>query len=126
MINKFNPDTRVGVLENGDIRKGIIKKVYNEFEIAIVEFEDGNAEKVRFSNLGLLPEEKVQDNQDPKEPVEKSEITITPDEFRKIAINIVAKDVEKMGKGRELLGLAFTCFLANLHRALFYDEGNND
>lgn len=104
MINKFNPDTRVYVLENGDIRKGIIKKVYNEVEISIVEFEDGNVEKVHYSKLELLPEKKVQDNQDPKEPVEKSEITITPDEFRKIATKVIAK----------------------IHKELFYDEGNND
>lgn len=126
MTNKFNPDTRVDVIENGEVRKGIIKKVYNEFEIAIVEFEDGNVEKVHFSKLGLLQEEKVQDNRDPKEPVEKSEITITPDEFREIASNLVAKEVMKMGKDGGILGLTFTIFLAKLHRALFLDEGDND
>lgn len=126
MINKFNPDTRVGVLENGDIRKGTIKKVHNEFEIAIVEFEDGNVEKVHFSKLGLLSEEKVQDNQDPKEPVEKSEITITPEEFKKITSKVIAKEAVKMGPAKGLLILTITLIMAEIHKVLFYDEGNND
>ena len=126
MTNKLTPGIRVGVLENGEIRKGTIKNVYHEFNIAIVAFEDGNVEKVPLSNLGLLPEEKVQNNQEPKEPVEKSEITITPDEFRKIVSEVIAKESPKMGPTNGLLILAITVIISKIHRALFYDEGNNE
>ena len=126
MTNKLTSGIRVGVLENGEIRKGTIKNVYHEFNIAIVAFEDGKVEKVPLSNLGLLPEEKVQDNREPKEPVEKSEITITPGEFKNIASKVIAKESGKMGPTKGLLILAFTVIIAEIHRALFYDEDNND
>ena len=123
MMNKLNPGTRVGVLENGEIRKGNIKNAYYDCNIAIVVFDDGNVEKVPFSKLGLLAEEKVPYN---REPIEKSEITITPQEFRKITSEVIKNETEEMGSAKGVLRVAFTIIIAKIHRALFYDEGNND
>lgn len=125
-MSKFKTGMRVVVIdENNEVRKGVINTVYEDMEIAIVKFDDGNVEKVHFSYLGIEPETKDQEEK-PTEPVEKSEITITPDEFKKIASKVVMKNVEKMGEGGGLLGLTFTIFAVELHRALFFDAVDND
>ena len=122
-MSKFKPGFRVVVIDGDthEIRKGVIKATYEEVEIAIVKFDDGNVEKVGFDYLGIEPETKVQEEK-PTEPVEKSEITITPDEFKKIASKVVMENVKKMGEDGGLLGLTFTIFVAELHRALFFDN----
>lgn len=112
---KINEGDKVGVLINGEIKKGVVVSVYNDLDYAIVKFEDG-VKKIMLHNIGLLPEEK---DQDPKEPVIKSEITIKREDFRKI----VAKASKETGSG--ILGLAFISFGVDLERALFA-EGENE
>lgn len=126
-MSKFKPGLRVVVIDGDthEVRKGVINASYEGVEVAIVKFDDGNVEKVSFDYLGVEPETKVQEEK-PTEPVEKSEITITPDEFKKIATDVVAREVEKMEKGGGLLGITFTIFVAELHRALFFDAVDND
>lgn len=126
-MSKFTVGTRVGVIDadTNEIRKGVINAVYPDIEIAIVNFDDGNVEKVSFDYLGIEPDNKAQEEK-PTEPVEKSEITITPGEFKKIASKVVMKNVKKMDEGGEWLGLAFTIFVVELHKALFFDEVDND
>ena len=126
-MSKFEKGVRVVVIDadTREIRKGVINASYEDLEIAIVKFDDGNVEKVAFNYLGIEPETKVQEEK-PTEPVEKSEITITPDEFKKIASKVVMRNVEKMGEGGGLIGLSFTIFSAELHRALFFDAVDND
>lgn len=122
-MSKFKPGFRVVVIDGDtrEIRKGVINATYEEVEIAIVKFDDGNVEKVGFDYLGIEPETKVQEEK-PTEPVEKSEITITPDEFKKIATKVVVENIKKMGEGGGVLGLTFTFFVAELHRTLFIEE----
>lgn len=125
---KINEGDRVGVISNGEIKKGVVMSVYRELDYAVVKFEDGVA-KVMLHNIGLLPEEKYRDTEEPKpdpeehkKPVEKSEITITPAEFEKIGVKVCTKLAEKFGPGFILRGSAI---LAGLHTALFI-EGEND
>jgi len=118
---KINEGDRVGVVSNGEIKKGVVMSVYNDLDYAIVKFEDG-VSKVMLHNIGLLPEEKDQDPKETKEPVEKSEITITPAEFEKIGVKVCSRLAEKFGPGFILKGSAI---LAGLHTALFI-EGEND
>lgn len=121
-MGKFKPGVRVVVIdENHELRKGIIKEVYPEIYTAIVKFDDGNVEKVGFNYLGIDPETKVQEEK-PTEPVEKSEITITPDEFRKIGVNTMVA----LSKDDLVVGLVLSVFMGKLHEALFCDEGEND
>lgn len=118
---KISEGDRVGVVSNGEIKNGVVMSVYSDLDYAIVKFEDGVVSKVMLHNIGLLPEEKVQDPE-PKKPVEKSEITITPEEFQNIGVKISIKLVEKYGPGFMLMCSAI---LAGLHTALFI-EGEND
>lgn len=122
-MSKFKPGFRVVVIDGDthEIRKGVINATYEEVEIAIVKFDDGNVEKVGFDYLSIEPETKVQEEK-PTEPVEKSEITITPGEFRKLCTRVIAEEVKNQKEIGGLLGLTFTIFSSELHRALFFDD----
>lgn len=125
-MSKFKPGLRVVVIDGDthEVRKGVINASYENVEVAVVKFDDGNVKKVSFEYLGVEPETKAQEEK-PTEPVEKAEITITPDEFKKIASKVIIENVEKMPGGGGLLGLTFTIFVAELHRALFFDAVDN-
>ena len=121
-MSVFKPEDRVGVLCDGEIRKGTIKKVYGQLNTAIVHFDDGNVEKVHLSHLGKLSEEKNQEPKEPTEPVEKSEITITPKEFRNCCVNVLIEETEDLPI---TVSMAFLKFCSVLHNALFV-EGEDD
>lgn len=121
---------RVAIIEHGEIKQGIIKDVkFLDRPVAIVDF-DGEIRKVLVEDLGkvVTDEETSKDYSDylGDNLEEKSEITITPEEFRKIGIKIVDEEIDKLGPGGELLGLSFAIFLAKLHKALFIYEAEND
>lgn len=125
-MSKFNNGMRVVVIdEHNRVRKGVIVNVHDILEIAIVKFDDEHVEKVHFSCLGIEPESREEPKKASK-PVEKSEITITPDEFKKIASRVVAEEAKKLGKDGIMFGLALTIVTAKIHGALFFDEGDND
>lgn len=122
-MSEFKPGVRVVVID-GDthkIRKGVINTVYPSIKIAIVKFDDGNVEKVDFDYLGIESETEVQEEK-PTEPVEKSEITITPNEFRKISVTLIAEETKEMPI---IVGVAFSQFCAKLYEALFLDAVDN-
>lgn len=121
---------RVAIIEHGEIKQGIIKDVkFLDRPVAIVDF-DGEIRKVLVEDLGkvVTDEETSKDHSDylGDNLEEKSEITITPEEFRKIGIKIVNEEIDKLGPRGKLLGLSFTIFLAKLHKALFIYEAEND
>lgn len=118
---KINEGDRVGVISNGEIKKGVVMSVYSDLDYAIVKFEDG-VSKVMLHNIGLLPEEKDQEPKETKRPVEKSEITITPEEFQNVSVKVCSKLAEKYGPGFIFRSSAI---LAGLHTALFI-EGENE
>lgn len=115
----------VAIIEHGEIKKGILKDVkVLDRPVAIVDF-DGEVRKVLVEDLAKVHEESEEIQED-KEPVEKSEITITPDEFKKIATDVADREVEKIGKGGGLLDIIFAIFVVELHRALFFDAWENE
>lgn len=121
---------RVAIIEHGEIKQGIIKDIkFLDRPVAIVDF-DGEIRKVLVEDLGKIvtDEETSKDHSDylGDNLEEKSEITITPEEFRKIGIKIVNEEIDKLGPGSELLGLSFAIILAKLHKALFIYEAEND
>lgn len=118
-MSKFTEGTRVVVIDNR-IRKGVIDHLYDDLEIAIVKFEDGEVDKVRYRYITVDVENQEEET---TEPLEKSEITITPDEFREIASKACAKVVSKGGPASILLA---GVLLAEIHDALFYNGGEND
>lgn len=114
-MKTFEPGTRVVVIDGdtNELRRGVIQVVYAVCKTAIVKFDDGNIEKVEFDCLGFEPEPA-----EPTEPVEKSEITITSDEFKHMTVDVALK----MTEDTPLVGLVLMAFSAELYKALFIGE----
>lgn len=119
-INEFKIGDRVVTIENGIVERGVINKIFSEFDTAVVEMDDDTFKKCKLSSLGVErdPEEKKKTDK----VVEKSEITITPDEFRNISARVIAELPSELGIAK----LGFIAFTATLHKALFYTEADND
>ena len=125
-MTKFNTDDRVMTIEKGQLRKGVVKKVFSEISdpVVIVEFEDGNVEKISPDNIALEPKATVENASASSEDFErveiitKSEITITPSEFKKIAVQIIAEEcIENIDA---IAGFGY--LVSRLHSALFFAE----
>lgn len=124
---KMSIGDRVVMIENHELRRGVIRKIYDDIPnpVLMVEFDDGEIEKVYPGDVALEPKAEVKEDQEVKEekkPVEKSEITITSEEFRKIGV----KTSVEFAKDEPMVSLMLTIFCAELHRALFVNEGEND
>lgn len=124
-MSKLKEGVRVVVIDRNtnEIKKGVIDKAYFEMEIAIVKFDDGNVEKVPYEHLHIEPENDVQET---TEPVEKSEITITPDEFLNISSHVIGEITDKLEDNSGVIGLTMMVFAAELHNRLFRSEVDND
>lgn len=125
---KMNIGDRVVMIENHELRRGVIRNIYTDIPtpILVVEFDDGEIEKVYPGDVALEPKTEIKEDQEVKEekkPVEKSEITITPEEFMEIASNVVAKEAIKGGPLVTMLG---AILMSELHEKLFIDEGENE
>ena len=119
----FSIGERVAVIEDNKIAYGAILKIFPEVvtPVVVVQFEDGNVGKVEIDKIAKVEakdqtEESTKD-QEHKEPIEKAEITITPEEFRKIAIETIVNETEDLSP---IIDFAFTRFVAKLHKALFF------
>ena len=124
-MSKLKEGVRVIVFDRdtNEIKKGVIDKAYSEMEIAIVKFDDGNVEKVPYEHLHIEPENDVQET---TEPVEKSEITITPEEFRNISSHVIEEITDKLEDKHGVIVLTMIVFAAKLNNALFRSEVDND
>lgn len=118
---EFCTGDRVVTIKDGELRRGTVKTFFDELDpsIAIIEFEDGSVEKVWGENVA---KEAKAETMAENEPVEKSEITITPDKFREIACRVVAEKTHK----HILVGVAFAQILGDIHRALFVDPWEDE
>ena len=124
---KMSVGDRVVMIENHELRRGVIRNIYTDIPtpILVVEFDDGEIEKVYPGDVALEPKVEVKEDQEVKEekkPVEKSEITITPGEFEEIAVDTVVE----FAKDKFMLALALSAFCETLHKKLFTNEGEND
>lgn len=118
---EFDIGNKVVTIKDGELRKGVVKYCYPIYPpVFAVEFEDGTVEKVHYNNIA--PEPKTETPEERIEPVEKSEITITPDEFSSIAARII---VEETGSD-VLTGLRFASIIGKLREALFVDEWEHE
>lgn len=121
-MGKIKEGARVVVVEeNNEIKRGVVRDVFDELATAIVDLDDGSVEKVSFYRMGIEPETKATEEK-PTEPVEKSEVTITPADFMKICSDTIAFE---MIKTDPLITLGLVPFCAKLHKALFYDAVDN-
>ena len=115
----------VAIIEHGEIKKGILKDVKAlDRPVAIVDF-DGEIRKVLVDDLARVQEESEEIRED-NEPVEKSEITITPDQFRDIATSIIGEECAKMGSAGLMVGMTIGIIMGKIHNELFIDGAEND
>ena len=115
--NNFNIGDKVVTIIDGELCKGVIKNIYLvNPPVYAVELEDGNIRKVHCVNVAL--DTKAETPEEKREPVEKAEITITPNEFRDIACRVIADEL----KNRKTLGLACAAVVGKIHRALFIES----
>lgn len=127
-MSKLTMGCKVFVInDDHTLRKGTLKRIYDSVNIAVVDFDDneGAFEKVSLDKLGILEEktETTTEKERPSAPVEKSEITITPDEFRDICSKMVAKDFKSYDS---IVALTITIAYSKLHRALFFEDPENE
>ena len=121
--NDFNIGDKVVTIKDGELRKGVIKKGYPvNPPVFLIEYEDGNLDKIPYGIIA--PEPKTETPEDKNEPIEKTEITITPGEFKKISYNVSA-DIAKETNDYDLV-LTATSLWAKLYRALFIEPCEND
>lgn len=108
---------KIVTIRDGELRKGVVKNSYPvNPPVLAIEFEDGTVEKVFSSDVA--PEPKTETQKEKIEQIEKSEITITPDEFREIASNIIAEET----KDNYLVGYAFASLIGKIYTALFIES----
>ena len=121
-MKKFNVGDRVVVIDFSEIRSGVIRNIYPEVNTAIVAFVDGEVEKISIDRMALEKVETVEipetEETHESEPVEKSEITITPDEFRETACDVLARETG----GDMLFGIRVVPILVKICAALFCSE----
>lgn len=123
MEKKYNVGDRVVVIEDSEIRKGTVSVVVDNSPIVVVRFDDGDVEKRHVCHLAIMPKTEPQPEEKTEptpKPIEKPEITITPGEFRKIAIETAMRVAE----GECKIGLAFTLYVAELHKEMFRIESD--
>lgn len=121
----FKKGMKVIVLQSDHtIDRGVIRRVDDFNNVAVVDLDTGEVMKVPFSNLGIAPEEPEEQRQ----AFEKTEITITPDEFKKTSSRVLSNEIDRMNMGESgiIIKMAFTIILSKIHKALFTEEVNND
>lgn len=120
-MSKLKEGTQVTFVdENHNLKIGVIDRVHESLDIAIVKIENEDFKKVHFSRLAIVENQETKEEPKPTEPVEKQEITITPQEFKKIGVDVA---VELAKKHDPMIGFACTLIVARLHKVLFFDEG---
>lgn len=121
---------RVAVIEDNKIINGTIVNIFSEISnpIVVVKTENGSCIKTPIEKVAKLSEERSEEkSEDPIQEVkQKTEITITPEEFKEISAKIVFDEMKKLGSDGLMLGMAFTILTAKLHKALFVGEADND
>jgi len=117
-------DDKVMTIQDGQCRYGKIHALFDNLNtpVAMVDFEDENGdtvmEKVRLADLIIVEEPEVKEAATPSEPVEKSEITLTPDEFRAAAISVLVNIMTRnANETPDTLSV-----LVALHKALFFTD----
>lgn len=112
---KFKSGDRVIYVIDSKVCHGVIDYLIGD-NLAIVNSDDGSRFKV-FLDF-LAPEPTVEKT----EPIEKPEITITPEEFRKTVVKVVTE----LGVIPQSSVYDVTVFIAELHKALFFNEVNEN
>ena len=112
----FETGDKVVTIKFGELREGVVKNVYKlDPPIVVVEFEDGNVEKVLYSDVAPAPKNDTQENV--SEPVANPEITITRGEFMEITCRVIAEEINSVSEA-----LTLSYIMAKIDMALFVDR----
>lgn len=121
-------DDKVMTIQDGECRYGKIHAIFDNLNtpVAMVDFTNENGdismEKVRLTDLAIVEEPTVKETVKPIEQIEKSEITLTPDEFRATAISVLVNIMtSKATETPDTLSV-----LVALHKALFFTDVNEN
>ena len=103
---------RVQAINDGELKSGVIINIHDMISTVIIQFDDGTVGKVLSSHII------VEDNQEnvKERPLEKSEITITPEEFSIISCRVIAKNVDNL-----IEGLKIARIMSKIHAELFFN-----
>jgi hypothetical protein len=119
-MSKITEQARVIIIENNEIRRGTVGKVFEGLGVAIVNFDDGNVEKIGLNALAIEPVvEQVEEVQEPTESEDK-EITIKECEFTELGSKLASRVCVQFGISNALM--ICSTLLTELHLGLFYDE----
>lgn len=129
-MNKFKIGDRVIVIEDNEIKRGTIERIYPYVDCFIVKFDDGSVEKVLGEKIAHEP--KVETTAEPEveekhedAPRMISEITITRDKLREVAVKVIS-DHTINGEGtfseNMLFGMKAVAVFAEISAILFSDK----
>lgn len=117
----FNIGDKIVTIRDGELYRGTIKGIYPlNPPICAIAFEDGSIRKIFLRDIA--PDPKADPQYEKTELGEKSEITITPDEFKKITCDIIAKYTDD----KPFAALEFGLMMSKIHRALFIDSRDGE
>lgn len=126
-MSKLTMGCKVFVInDNHTVRKGTLKGIYDSVGIAVVDFDDneGTFEKVKLDKIGIVEEtEAPTEKERPSAPVEKSEITITSEDFRATIAKIIAEESKTC---HPAVAMTLTIGFVKLHKALFTEDPENE
>ena len=122
-MSKFEIDQKVLVVEDNELKPGTIRNLYETLGIAIVDFGGAEYKKVKIDNIAI--EHDTEKNTKSDEPIEREEITITPNEFMEIATSVLAKEAEGMDQPIMFMG-GCSILMGKIHKALFVEDPNDD
>ena len=120
-MSKFKPGIRVVIEEDNstEVKNGTVKSVFEELSTAIVEIDEGECEKIPFDKMSIPQRVEETPDDTPRQPVEKTEVTITPEEFKRITTEIVVKESLE---GGPIISICGALLCAKIHKALFCND----
>lgn len=118
-MSKFEIDQKVLVVEDNELKPGTIRSLYETLGIAIVDFGEAEYKKVNIDKIAIVHENEK--NAESNEPIERAEITITPNEFMEIATSVLAKEAKGMDNPIMFMG-ACSILMGKIHKALFIED----
>lgn len=110
---KFNIDDRVVTIEGSEIRRGTIKKLFDEIGIGFVEFDDGEElEKVILVDIALEP--KPDPIPETEESVDPLKVNISMVDFIDMAIKTIIEFTDDVATS-----LTLNAFAMKLNEKMF-------
>lgn len=113
-VIKFDIGDRVVMIDNGEIRRGTIRKIFDTIGIGFVEFDGGEElEKVILVDIALEPKPDPAP-EETNEPVDQLEVTVTPTVFARMALETVIDFTDDVS-----IAMMLNAFVTKLSKRMF-------